>query len=403
MYPSGYRYGAPRNLLGYHVSVRLLHLLRSLNPADGGPIEAVRLISLEHTAAGHHVELASLDEPGDPIGNLPFPVHLLGPARGNFGHADKLIPWLRAHHSRFDGVIVNGLWQYHGLGCRKALRGTKTPYFVFPHGMLDPWFKRRYPMKHLKKWLYWPWGDYRVLRDASGVLFTCEEERVLAPQSFWLYRVNPIVTGLGTRSPTIELEAAEAELFSAFPRLTGKRIVLFMGRIHPKKGCDLLLQAFARAFKSDLRWHLLVVGPDQVGWQQELQALAEKLGIGDRVCWAGPRMGRSKWGARAAAEVFALPSHQENFGIAVVEALACGTPVLISDKVNIWREIEEEKAGMVSTDTAEATARLLSNWAALSESERQGYSGRAKQCFQKHFDIRVCAEAVLAAVRAVKA
>ena len=68
-------------------------------------------------------------------------------------------------------------------------QGFHTPaYFVFTHGMLDPWFKRTYPLKHLKKWLYWPWAEYRVLRDAQAVLFTCEEERILARQSFWLYK-----------------------------------------------------------------------------------------------------------------------------------------------------------------------------------------------------------------------
>ena len=76
----------------------------------------------------------------------------------------------------FDAVIINGLWQYHSFGAWRALRGTATPYYVFPHGMLDPWFKRSFPLKHLKKWLYWPWAEYRVLRDARAVIFTCEAE-----------------------------------------------------------------------------------------------------------------------------------------------------------------------------------------------------------------------------------
>ena len=380
--------------------MRILHLLRSLNPADGGPIEAVRLMSIEHEAAGHAVEIASLDEEGDPVGELPFPLHLLGPARGTFGHAEKLVPWLRRHHARFDGVIVNGLWQYHGYGCRLALKGTRTPYFVFPHGMLDPWFKRRYPLKHLKKWLYWPFGDYRVIRDAAATLFTCEEEKILAPQSFWLYKAKPTVTGLGTRAPKVDLEKAAAGFLVEHPELAGRRIVLFMGRLHPKKGCDLLLQAFARAFSGSEEWRLVFVGPDQVGWRAELETLARELGISSQVVWAGARMGEHKWGALAVAEVFALPSHQENFGIAVVEALACGVPVLISDKVNIWREILEERAGLVATDSVEGTEQTLRAWTGLRAEERSAYQLNAVRCFEKHFDIRVCAEAVLNAVRA---
>ena len=96
-------------------SMRLLHLLRSLNPATGGPIEAVRLLSLIHSEWGHEVEIASLDVPGDPVGELPFNLHLLGTGSGTYGgsylRAGKLIPWLRANRSRFDAVIVNGLWQ----------------------------------------------------------------------------------------------------------------------------------------------------------------------------------------------------------------------------------------------------------------------------------------------------
>jgi glycosyltransferase involved in cell wall biosynthesis len=379
--------------------MRLLHLLRSLDPATGGPIEAVRLLSLVHAAAGHQIEIASLDEPGNPVGELPFELHFLGPGRGVYGRSSKLVPWLRANHGRFDGVIVNGLWQYHGYACRAALHGTGTPYFVFPHGMLDPWFKRRYPLKHLKKWLYWPWGDYRVIRDAAATLFTCEEEKRLAAESFWLYRAHGVVAGLGTRAPEVDLRLAAEQLFVEHPQLRGTRIVLFMGRIHPKKGCDLLLQGFAQAFAGAPEWRLLMVGPDQVGWQAELENMARGLGIADRVCWAGARMGDSKWGALAAAEVFALPSHQENFGIAVAEALACGTPVLVSDKVNIWREIKKESAGLVASDTAEGMAGMLRDWVAMSMAERQAFPGRARVCFAKHFDIRGCAEAVLAAVR----
>lgn len=385
--------------------MRILHVLRSLNPADGGPIEAVRLMSIEHVAAGHEVEIASLDEEGDPVGELPFRQHLLGPARGTFGHSEKLVPWLRRNHARFDGVIVNGLWQYHGYGCRVALKGTRTPYFVFPHGMLDPWFKRRYPMKHLKKSLYWPFGDYRVIRDAAATLFTCEEEKVLASQSFWLYKATPIVTGLGTRKPDVDLKKAANEFLVEHPELVGKRIVLFMGRLHPKKGCDLLLKAFARAFSdagtsTAAEWRLVIVGPDQIGWRAELETMAEELGISSQVVWAGARMGLHKWGALGVAEVFALPSHQENFGIAVVEALACGVPVLISDKVNIWREILEERAGMVAADSVEGTEQTLRAWSALNAGERTAYQLNAVRCFEKHFDIRVCAEAVLNAVRA---
>jgi glycosyltransferase involved in cell wall biosynthesis len=291
---------------------------------------------------------------------------------------------MRQNRANYDAVIVHGLWQYHSFGTRRALARSSIPYYVFPHGMLDPWFKRRFPLKHLKKWLYWPWADYRVLRDARAVLFTCEEERQLAAHSFALYRAKGIVVGLGTLAPP----AADSSYFlGRFPQLRGRRILLFMGRLHPKKGCDLLIEAFAATLAADPAWRLVFAGPDEVAWQTELAARAQELGMADRVVWTGMLRGLEKWSALPAAEVFALPSHQENFGIAVAEALACGVPVLISRAVNIWREIDSARAGLVAPDTVAGTTDLLRRWQTLSDTERDAMRQNARACFIQNFSI----------------
>jgi glycosyltransferase involved in cell wall biosynthesis len=151
---------------------------------------------------------------------------------------------MRQHHKQFDAVIVHGIWQYSSFGVWRALAGTDTPYFVFPHGMLDPWFKRTYPLKHLKKLLYWPWAEYRVLRDAAAVLFTSEEERRLARESFALYRCREVVVNFGTAAPE-NLERAREVFFGTHPQLRNRRFLLFLGRLHVKKGCDLLINIVA--------------------------------------------------------------------------------------------------------------------------------------------------------------
>jgi len=324
-------------------------------------------------------------------------LHALGPARNTYSFAPAFVPWLRQNHARYDAVIINGLWQYHSFGAWRALRGTATPYYVFPHGMLDPWFKRSFPLKHVKKWLYWPWADYRVLRDARAVLFTCEEEKRLAPKSFALYRAHPVVTGLGTASPP---DADATAFLDRHPELEGKRILLFMGRLHPKKGCDLLLEAFAATMANDPEWRLVFAGPDAFNWQKTLVARAQTLGIADRIVWTGMLRDSMKWSALAAAEVFALPSHQENFGIAVAESLACGVPVLISREVNIWREIESANAGFVAPDTVAGIISLLTRWQQLPEAERRTMQRNARQCFQQHFDIEQSAARLLEAIKA---
>jgi glycosyltransferase involved in cell wall biosynthesis len=130
-----------------------------------------------------------------------------------------------------------------------------------------------------------------------------------------------------------------------------------------------------------------------------LRAQAKNLGIGDRISWLGMLQGEDKWGAFYAAEAFCLPSHQENFGIVVAEALACGKPVLISNKVNIWREIEADAAGFVDEDTIAGTVRNMKRWLALNESGYSAMSGNAKHCFESRFQIRRAAERLVEIIR----
>ena len=381
--------------------MKLLQVISSTNPQDGGPIESVRQLCEPLKDLGVSVEIVCCDAPDAPdhaADGMPT-VHALGPSRLGYAYTPSLVPWLRRNATRFDAVIVNGLWQYNGLAVQQALADSKVPYFVFSHGMLDPWFKRTYPLKHLKKWLYWPWGEYRVLRDARAVIFTCEEERLLARQSFWLYRVKEAVTAFGTSTPPGNGRELAQKFLAARPHLQGKRIALFLSRIHEKKGCDLLVDAFARVAGRDKRLHLVMAGPDQTGWTADLMAQAEKLGIAGRISWSGMLQGDEKWGAFNAAEVFCLPSHQENFGIVVAEALACGKPVLISNQVNIWREIESDDAGFVDEDTVAGTERSLRRWLALDAPAYAQMAERASQCFARRFHIQRAAERLVEIVR----
>lgn len=379
--------------------MKILHTIRSINPADGGTVEAVRLLAAAHIDSGHQVEVATFDDSNAGfLGAFVAKVHALGPGRGIYGYCGGYLPWLREHAGNYDAVIVNGLWQYHGLAVWRALRKSPTPYFVFPHGMLDPWFKRQYPLKHLKKWLYWPWAEYRVLRDARAVCFTCEEERQLARSSFPLYRCREAVVPLGTHPSRGDREKDVEAFLRRHPLLCDKRVVLFLGRIHPKKGCDLLVRAWAELRQRgqlDERDRLVIAGPDQSGWQPELMEVTRKLAVEESVHWLGPLAGAEKWGAIRFADAFVLPSHQENFGIAVVEALACGAPVLISRRVNIWREIEEANAGLTAADTLEGTVELLRRWKGMSDDEKHGMRLSATRCFAQSFDIRVGAEKLI--------
>jgi glycosyltransferase involved in cell wall biosynthesis len=380
--------------------MRILHAISSVNPAGGGPVETLKQLSRVALAKGHTIEVASLDEPDAAyLKDFPTPVYPLGPGKSWYRFSARFVPWIRANAANYDIVVVNGIWQYNSFGVWRALHNSPTPYTVFTHGMLDPWFKRTYPLKHLKKWLYWPWGEFRVLRDAAAVFFTCEEERRLARQSFWLYSAKEKVVSYGTARPAGNLEEQRLEFLNRFPQLRGKRLVLFMGRIHPKKGCDLVIQAFAKVLASDPAWHLIMAGPDQIGWRSSLESLAKNLQISDRITWTGLVAGNLKWGMVRSSEIFLLPSHQENFGIVVAEALACGVPALISDKVNIWREVQQDGGGLVEQDNIEGASSLLTSWLSLSDAQRLRMRQCAQQSFQERFEIHQASRTLLSTLQ----
>jgi glycosyltransferase involved in cell wall biosynthesis len=265
--------------------------------------------------------------------------------------------------------------------------------------MLDPWFKHRYPLKHLKKSAYWWPFERRVLCDAAAVLFTCEEERRLARTSFPGSSYEEQVVAFGTAAPPENIPAQRAAFFDHTPAVRDQRYWLFLGRIHPKKGVDLLIDAYGRLARQTSLPHLVIAGPcADAGYLRQLQDRAAACCPAGQVEWPGMLNGDVKWGALRAAEAFVLPSHQENFGIAVVEALACGTPVLISHPVNIWREIAEDGAGLVEPDTAEGTERLLARWLALDENTRRSMRATARESFLRRYEIGAAARSLVAAL-----
>jgi len=372
------------------VSLPLLHVMRSLNPADGGPAEVVRQLCAAHRALGTPAEVVTLDAPDAPwLKDWPGGAHALA-GRGAYGWTPALGRWLRARADAFAGVFVHGLWQWQGAGARRALNGRGAPYFLFPHGMLDPWFRSASPLRHARKALYWRGVEHRVARDAAAIIFTSDEERRLGRDTFrpWLPR-REVVIPLGTTIPPAAADGLRERFFTRFPALRGQRLLLFLGRLHEKKGCDLLIEAFRRVAPP---LHLVLAGPcSEAPFAERLQRMAAGL----PVTFTGPIYAEDKWGALAAAEVFALPSHQENFGIAVAEALASGLPVLLSDKVNIWREIVADGAGLAEPDTVEGAAQLLERWM---NADRAAMRAAAARCFAVRFDIRRTAENLVALI-----
>ncbi len=376
--------------------MKILRIIDTLDPTYGGPVDSLINGTYALDSLGHTIVVITLDDPSRFIpSGFPGKIIDLHPSLGKYRFNLRLERWLEKHAQDYDAVIVEGIWQYPALAVWMASRRRPFPYFLLVHGSLDPWFNSAYPLKKIKKMLYWPWGIYPALRDAKGVLFSNREEKILAEQSFKPFVVNDRYVNYGGKTPPDDIEAQKKAFHASFPELKGKRLVLFLSRIDPKKGCDILLDAFTRISEKYPDAQLVMAGPDQNGWIPVLKQRAARLGIGGKVTWAGMLKGDVKWGAFRCADIFVLPSHSENFGIAIVEALACRIPALITNKVNIWRELEEDGAAFVSEDRPEDFFAIMDKWFALSRSEQERMRANAYKCFYQRYEISAAARRLI--------
>jgi glycosyltransferase involved in cell wall biosynthesis len=410
--------------------MRVLHVIAAMDPTHGGVCQAVRTIIAGLDTMGAHSEVVSLDDPKAPFLALDtFLIHALGPTRSPWQYHAALLPWLIENSPRFDAILLHGLWLYPGYAVHKALRvhqrrwgHTSAPkLFIMPHGMLDPYFQRASgrKIKAARNWIYWKLIENKVVNQADGVLFTCEEERRLAAKPFRPYHPKQeFIVGLGVEEPPAYTARMRDAFLKECPQVEGHAYYLFLSRINEKKGVELLIKAYAalrgtstgphapetEAVAADNQQtaapHLVVAGPGlNTSYGQALVSyVATELTLQQTVSFPGMLTGEAKWGAFYGCEAFVLPSHQENFGIAVVEALACGKPVLISNQVNIWREINAAGGGFVAEDTQEGTQELLEQWEQLSRADKQEMGQKARNCFQVDFAVPPIASRMLNAL-----
>jgi glycosyltransferase involved in cell wall biosynthesis len=393
-------------------AMHILHCLSSMDPAQGGVAQAVRNTVPALARLGVSNEVLSFDGADAAfLGHDGFPIYAIGPARGSYRYCPALQPWLAANLHRFDAVIAHGLWQHHCTGTWGAIaryrRGHATSqvnaaalsprFYVMPHGMLDPYFQKApgRRLKALRNTVFWKLIEARAVNGADGVLFTCAEELNLAREPFRPYHPRrELEVGLGIEAPPA-LHTNMAPAFAKLcPDVAGRPYLLFLSRLHEKKGADLVIRAYLRlraTYPESALPALVMAGPGlDTEYGRELQRLAESqpVGIGDRgadIHFPGMLGGDAKWGALYGCQAFVLPSHQENFGIAVVEAMACGRPVLITRRVNIWRECEP--GGLVAEDTEPGTYDLLTRWLALPTQQQQALGDAAFAAYRTNFEV----------------
>jgi glycosyltransferase involved in cell wall biosynthesis len=348
--------------------MRILHVIANLAPETGGPATACPAMAAAMAARGH--EVAVFTTAWSPAGRRDLPddgrrqedgvayryFDYRGPAR--FTVSAGLARALMREAGSFDVVHLHSLYLFHDWAAGRACRAAGTPYILRPHGTFLPFGRER---GALRKRIAGRLFQDRVTAGASLIHLTSQAEAEEA---------EPFVFGRPRRVVPLGFELARlqrpttARLERAFPALAGGQVVLFLGRLAPQKGLDLLMLAFATAAQGRPDWHLLLAGPDG-GLQSWLEGEVARLGLEGRVHFAGMIEGGAKAAALRQSALFALPSYGENFGIATLEALAVGTPVLVSDRVALCREIEADGSGVVCPPTVasvtEALVRLMAD------------------------------------------
>jgi len=384
--------------------MKILHAIGSLNPAHGGTTFGLRGLVQSLLEKGHSTEVLVTDPPVSPwLAEWPCRVHPMGKGWGPYGHNRAFASKAKEIVADFDHVIVHGLWRQLGPDIRHACMPLGVPYYVFPHGMLDRWISEAYPAKHLMKQLYWRFTQARVMRDASAVFFTTQAELDNGRDTFSPFEVSPAFTPFGIHPPPNSPSLYRQQFSAKCPELATKRVVLFLGRLHPKKGCDLLVEGFARwiqgmSLDEASLWHLRLAGPpEDQSYLHKLHGIAQEFGLipNEQISFPGSVQGEQKWQELSHAEVLALPSHQENFGVVIAEAMACNTPVLISDKVNGWPIIKNNGAGLVAPDSVDGVISLLNQWRAMNEGAHGAMRKAARSHFEKSMSADVSAQALV--------
>lgn len=374
--------------------MKVLHVLPSLSARIGGPAISVVESALALRACGVESTIFATDMaeavsakrhrrvmPADlPAGADQLDVRLFAarwPYRLAF--APLMQRALDEAAPRYDVVHIHMLFMYPQFAAYRAARRYGVPYIVSPCGALDPHLRTRSRVAKALTDRAW---QRDMLDGAAALHFKTSEEAALAAD-------------LGLRAPAIVVpNGVRCDAFDALPSgdafraryLDGHEgpVVLNLGRLSHKKGLDVLVRAFAIVAASRADAMLVLAGPDDEGLTPQLRALARQLGIGARVRFAGMLRGAEKLAALAAAGVWALPSHTENFGVAVVEAMAAGLPVVISPQVNIAREIAAADAGIVCERAPEAFAAHII--ALLDDASRCASLGERARAFARRYD-----------------
>ena len=324
------------------VGTRCLEVVSTIDPRCGGVSASLPLLAKAVASDGRHqVTILVVHSSGDASAAHPVeevPVLAIPVRRGECLYDGPASSRIREHLAAADLVHIHGLWEPHCAIATRWARRLAKPYLISAHGMLETWALRNHWWKKLP---YLFMIERRNLRRAACARALTRNE-VADYRGYGL--TGPIaVIPHGVEIPT---RIDPAPFFERFPGLRGRRLVLFLSRIHPKKGPDILCRAWARISPRFPEAHLVLAGPDFEGTRKPIEHLIGHLGISEHITFTGMLNGDLKWSALAAAEVFVLPSHSEGLPVAVLEAMGAGKPVIVTRQCNL-PEVADARSGIV--------------------------------------------------------
>ena len=349
--------------------MKILHVIETLSPRYGGPVSVLLALVAAQQRVGHEVTIATTNAEhprgvfresgwgslaGGAVSVYYAPVQF-APLRGS----RQLATYLNGAVARFDIVHVHGLYRFPPTWAAWQTRRQRVPYVIRPHGALDPYLYTRSSSRNLRlKRLYERYFELPNLNKAGAIHYTAEEERKRA--SFLGLKAPSFVVPNGLDWSRYQVLPARGALRARWG-LSDAPMVLFLGRLHFKKGLDLLIPAFDALRRRLPGAQLVIAGPENDGYGRKVRGWVRERGLESAVHFVGSLEGADVAQAYVDADVFALPSYTENFGMTVAEAMACGLPVVISDQVNIHAEVSGAEAGLVTgCDAGEVAAALES-------------------------------------------
>lgn len=337
--------------------ISVVHITTALSPSGAGVYEAVRGITTRLAAEpGFKVQVIGLAREKDawPVDRRRWDgVNVTAVGGGGARGVVALRRYAQAMPvAHIDIVHAHGVWDGAALAGALLAERAGCRLVISPHGMLEPW---AFSHNRLKKFLPWHLWERRALAAADVLEAKSDLEATAFPK-----------VGLHNQATVIPVGLDIPELLPVV-RPTGRpRTCLFLSRIHPKKGIDMLLKAWAALRPAG--WRLVIAGPDDGGHLPPLQSLARCLGIAGDVDFLGPQYGQAKWDLLRSAELFVLPSHSENFGIVIPEALAMGVPCIATTGTP-WVELGPSGMGWCVAPTVDAITSALAASVSLTSAD----------------------------------